>query len=95
MLKWAGIRVGQPLSISELRKAHQELRDTGLFRTVSFQTERFEDGQLILHIQLKERKSWLLLPRLNRNADGDVKFGIRLRMYNLRGADQTLEMLVQ
>ncbi len=83
------------MSIPELRKAHQELRDTDPFRTVKFQTERFEDALLILHILVQERKSWLLLPRLNRNADGDVKFGIRLRMYNLRDADQTLEMLVQ
>jgi len=44
---------------------------------------------------LEERRSWLLLPRLNRNAEGDVKIGLRLRMYNLRGADQTLEMLAQ
>ena len=95
VLKWAGIRRGQLLSIPLLKRARQELRDTDLFRTVSFQAERYEDGELTLHIMLEERRSWLLLPRLNRNADGDVKFGLRLRMYNLNGADQTLEMLAQ
>ncbi len=95
VLKWTDLSPGQVISIPLLKRARQELLDTDLFRTVGFQAERFEDGELTLHILLEERKSWLLLPRLNRNADGDVKTGIRLRMYNLRGADQTLEALVQ
>lgn len=95
ILKWAGIQPGQILNIPLLKHARQELRDTDLFRTVKFQAERYEDGKLILHILLEERRSWLLVPRLNRNADGDVKFGIRLRMYNLNGADQTLSFLAQ
>jgi len=95
ILKWADIRPGQTLSIPLLKHARQELRDTDLFRTIRFQAERFEDGELILHILLEERRSWLLVPRLNRNADGDVKFGIRLRMYNVNGADQTLSFLAQ
>ena len=36
-----------------------------------------------------------MLPRLSRNADGDVKTGLRLRMHNLNGADQTLRALVE
>ncbi len=78
-----------------LTRARQELRDTDLFKSVSFQTGRQENGDLVLHILLEERKYWLLLPRISRNSEGDVKTGFRLRMYNLRGADQTLEMLAQ
>lgn len=51
ILKWAGIQPGQILNIPLLKHAHQELRDTDLFRTVRFQAERFEDGELILHIR--------------------------------------------
>ena len=95
ILKWIKIVPGQPLTIAALNQARQELRDTGLFRQISFQAERFEDGELILHIILRERRFTLLLPRLSRNGDGDVKAGLRLRMYNLQGADRTLEMLAQ
>lgn len=93
--QWIGIRPGQVLSLPSLNRALQELRDTGLFRQISFQTERLENGELILHLLLEERKFWLLLPRINRNADGDVKAGFRLRMYNLQGADRTLDLLLQ
>ncbi len=95
IVKWTGIREGQKLTLPLLKQARQELRDTGLFREIRFQTERHEDGELTLHIFLRERKYWLLLPRLSRNGDGDVKAGFRLRMYNLNGADQTLDMLAQ
>ena len=93
--KWLGIEIGQELSKPLLNRAQQELRDTGLFREVYFQTERDENGELTLHVRLEERRVNLLLPRLSRNGDGDIKAGIRLRMYNLQGADQTLELLAQ
>jgi outer membrane protein assembly factor BamA len=95
ILKWTGLHSGQILSIDRLKFARQELRDTDLFKTITFQTERFENGELTLHIILDERRSWLLLPRASRNSDGDIKAGLRLRMYNLQGGDQTLEMLAQ
>ncbi len=95
ILKWMEIVPGQPLTIAALTRARQALRDTGLFREIRFQAERYEDGELILHLLLRERRFTLLLPRLSRNGDGDVKAGLRLRMYNLQGADRTLEMLVQ
>ena len=95
ILKWIGIRRGQLINISELNTAYQELLDTGLFKHINFQTERLENGELSLHIRLEEKNYWLLLPRINRNTEGDVKAGFRLRMYNLQGADQTLELLAQ
>lgn len=95
ILKWMEIQPGQVLSLPKLNYALQELRDTGLFRQISFRSERLENGELTLHVVVEERKSWLLLPRINRNADGDVKAGFRLRMYNLQGADRTLDLLVQ
>ena len=78
-----------------LDRSRQRLLDTGLYKTVTMQTELTADGELLLHIVLEEKRSWLLLPRLSRNVDGDIKLGIRLRMYNLNGADQTLQFLTQ
>jgi outer membrane protein assembly factor BamA len=95
LLQWAGLRVGQVLTIPLLNNALQELRDTDLFKTIRFQTESLENGELTLHIIVEERRYWLLLPRLSRNSDGDIKAGLRLRMYNLQGADRTLDILAQ
>jgi outer membrane protein assembly factor BamA len=95
IIQWSGLEEGQILTIPLLRHAEQELRDTDLFREIDFQVEHYENGEMILHILLRERKFWLLLPRVSRNGDGDVKAGMRLRMYNLNGADQTLEVLAQ
>ena len=95
ILKWAAIEPGMELTLPLLRKARQEIRDTDLFKTVTMQAERYENGELALHIIVEEKIFWLLYPRLSRNADGDVKVGIRLRVYNINGADQTLSVLAQ
>ena len=95
VLEWARIRPGDILTLPLLRRARQELLDTDLFRSVDLRAELYENGELSLHIVLHERRYWLLLPRLSRNADGDVKAGIRLRVYNLQGADRTLELMAQ
>ncbi|MDC1288077.1 BamA/TamA family outer membrane protein [Gammaproteobacteria bacterium] len=95
LIQWSELHIGQQLSLPVLNNALQELRDTDLFLDIQFQTERHENGELVLHIIVEERRYWLLLPRLSRNSEGDIKSGFRLRMYNLQGADQTLDLLAQ
>jgi len=95
LLKWSELHIGQKLTLPVLNKALQELRDTDLFRTIQLQTERYENGELILHIIVEEKRYWLLLPRVSRSSAGDIKSGFRLRMYNLQGADQSLNLLAQ
>jgi outer membrane protein assembly factor BamA len=95
VLEWADIHPGDILTLAKLNRARQELLDTDLFRAVHLQAERYENGELALRIIIVERHYWLLLPRLSRNADGDVKIGMRLRVYNLQGADRTLDLLLQ
>jgi len=95
ILKWSELSIGQKLTLPAINKALQELRDTDLFRTIQFQAERHENGELTLHIIVEERRYWLLLPRVSRNSEGDIKTGFRLRMYNLQGADRTLDLLAQ
>ena len=56
ILKWAGIQSGQILTIPMLNNALQELRDTGLFKDIQFQTERDEIGELTLRILLEEKQ---------------------------------------
>ena len=95
ILHWGGLQIGQTLTLPLLNNAMQELRDTDLFRKIDFQAERLENGELTLHILVEEKRYWLILPRLRRNSDGDVKTGFKLQMFNLQGADRTLNLLAQ
>lgn len=95
ILQWSELRVGQVLTLEALNNALQELRDRDLFKTIRFQTESLQNGEMTLHIIVEEKHYWLLLPRLRRNSEGDIKTGLNLRMYNLQGADRTLDILAQ
>lgn len=94
VLKWAELSVGSRASQSLLDRARQNILDTELFKDVSVELEPDADNAIV-HIRLEERKFTLLLPRLSRNADGDIKTGLRLRMHNIHGADQSLQLLVE
>jgi outer membrane protein insertion porin family len=89
------LAVGQIITIERLNYAMQQLRDTDLFKEIAFQTERLENGEITLHIIVEERFYWLLLPRLSRNSDGDIKAGGRLTINNLQGANHSLDILAQ
>ncbi len=93
--KWTNLGPGQILSRERLEAAHQELLDRGLFREIRFASERDAGGEVELRLDLVEKRYTLLLPRANRSNNGDVKFGFRLRMNNLQGADRSLQALVQ
>lgn len=94
ILKWANLQPGDVLTRETLRQAHQNILDTSLFKQVTLNT--FSEGERIgVDIKLEEKYFSLLLPRLSRNSNGDVKAGLRLRMHNIRGANQTLNMLVE
>jgi len=95
ILNESELYIGQQVTLPALNKALQELRDTDLFRTIQIQTERHENGELTLHIIVEERRYWLLLPRLSRNSDGDIKSGLRLLINNFQGTNQTLDLLAQ
>lgn len=89
------LAVGQIITLERLKYAMQELRDTDLFKEIMFQAEQFENGEITLHIIVEERFYWLLLPRVSRNSDGDIKAGARLQINNLRGANESLDILAQ
>lgn len=91
----SGLEAGQIITIERLQYAMQELRDTDLFKEIRFQAERLENGEVTLHIIVAERFYWLLLPRLSRNSDGDIKAGARLRVNNMLGANESLDILAQ
>ena len=94
ILKWANLRPGDLLTRQKLKLARQNILDTSLFKDVTIKTKTDGD-QVRVAIELEEKYFTLLLPRLGRNSNGDVKAGLKLRMHNIAGADQTLNMLVE
>ena len=94
VLKWAKITVGDFIGESELKQARQNILDTDLFKKVTLQTE-FRQSKKTLIIELEEKIYTLLLPRFSRNSDGGVKLGINLKLYNINGADQNLDLLAE
>ncbi len=94
VIVWSELKIGQILSRDILNLARQNILDIELFKQVSVETES-DDGQVIVNISLEEKYFTLVLPTLRRNADGDVKTGVRLKMHNLNGANQTLSALVE
>lgn len=94
ILKWANLRPGELLTREKLKLARQNILDTSLFKEVTIKTKAVED-QVRVAINLEEKRFTLLLPRLGRNSNGDVKAGLKLRMHNIAGANQTLNMLVE
>lgn len=94
ILKWAKLQPGDMLTRDSLKQARQNLLDTSLFKQIHL-TAISEGEMIAVNIEVEEKYFTLLLPRLGRNSNGDVKSGLRLRMHNIAGADQTLNMLVE
>ena len=75
-----------------LEQSRQAIMDLGLFESV--QTSVGPDtlgspNDLVLTITVVEKKhDWYVLPRINRNGDGDITLGVDLRMNNLHGKNQ-------
>lgn len=78
ILKWANIRPGELLTREKLKLARQNILDTSLFKEVTIKTRAVGD-QVQVAINLEEKYFTLLLPRLGRNSNGDVKAGLKLR----------------
>lgn len=94
ILKWSELRPGQVLTRADIKTAQQNILDTGLFKRVDINTIEYGE-QVQVNIDLEEKYYTLLLPRLSRNSNGDIKSGVKLNMHNIDGADQTLYLLVE
>lgn len=94
ILKWANLQPGDILTRDSLKQARQNILDTSLFKQVTLTT--ISEGESIgVDIEVEEKYFTLLLPRLSRNSNGDVKSGIKLRLHNIAGANQSLNLLVE
>ena len=94
VIRWSRIKIDQSLNQAMLDLARQRILNKELFKEVTVKAVASGDKVKIV-ITLVEKRYALILPRLSRNADGDIKVGLQLSMDNLNGGDQSLRVLVE
>ena len=82
------LRTGDEITERLIEQSRQAIMDLGLFRRVEILQEREGDVSRLI-VTVKEKKhDWYILPRIDRNADGDITLGMNLRAKNLNGLNQ-------
>lgn len=87
MLQEMLVGVGDPADPALIESSRQAIMDLELFKSVHTQLDSTPGGQVLL-ITVEEKYYTLPLPVLSRNADGDITYGVEMRMDNLGGLNQ-------
>ena len=88
------LREGDEITQELIDKSRQSIMELGLFKKVDV-VHREEDGINRLVVTLNEKKhDWYILPKLDRNADGDITLGINWRANNLNGLNQNSKLVI-
>lgn len=88
------LKVGDKLDQKALEVSRQAIMDLGLFRKVKIVEEPLE-GKFRLLVRVTEKEhDWYILPRIDRNADGDITLGVNWRANNLNGLNQSTGLTV-
>jgi len=77
-------QVGTDCSIDHIVDSIQSIMDLGLFKTVYAELSLTNQG-LQLQFTVKERVYFLLLPRISRTSDAELRGGVQLRFDNFLG----------
>ncbi len=83
------LRVGQRCSAEDLSNSRQAIMNTGLFQSVDVS---FDEDTKAVGFNVTERHYILPLPRISRNADGEVQLGGQLRFDNVRGLNHKFKL---
>ncbi|MBL1261525.1 MAG: BamA/TamA family outer membrane protein [Thiotrichaceae bacterium] len=91
MLQEMQVKAGDPVDLLLIENDRQAIMDLRLFKFVYADVIDIENRQ-VLQIMVSEKYYIFPLPRLNRSADGDISYGVRLKMDNLGGLNQRLRL---
>jgi len=94
VILWSRLEIGQPLDQEMLDRGRQLIFNKELFKEVRVDAVADGDKAKVI-ITLVEKRYTLILPRLSRNSDGDIKAGFQLSMDNLNGGDQSLRARIE
>ena len=87
-------KAGDRVTDEMIEQAAQPVKDLGLFESVEVMSATSPDGGLIVDIVVKEKRYTFILPKLNRNGDGDITTGLVWRSDNLFGLNQRSKFTV-
>lgn len=90
LLQEMTIQPGARARRADIEASRQAIMNLGIFKDVRAELEPV-DGRSVLTIAVVEKRYLLPLPRLNRNADGDISYGAQLRWDNAFGRNQQLK----
>lgn len=91
MLQEMLLRVGDPVDSAKIERSRQAIMDLELFQSVDTDLMDSEKGKILV-IKVVEKHYLFILPKLGRSGDGDIAYGAQLRIDNLAGLNQRLEM---
>ncbi len=77
-------QINTPCSIDQIVDSTQGIMDLGLFKSVYAELALKDDG-LQLQFTVKEKLYFLLLPRVSRTSDAEIRGGAQLRFDNFQG----------
>ena len=77
-------RINTPCSLDQIVDSTQSIMDLGLFRSVFAALSIVHDG-LQLQFTVKEKYYFLLIPRISRTSDAELRAGAQLRFDNFLG----------
>lgn len=84
------VKQGDVIDFNKIETSRQAIMDLKLFKAVKADILPTKGGA-ILQITVEEKFYVLPIPKLNRDGDGDIKFGGELRLDNINGQNQQLE----
>lgn len=91
MLQEMRVKVGEVVDLLRIEEDRQAVMDLGLFKLVYADVVEV-DGRQVLEITVSEKFYIFPLPKIDRSADGDISYGVRLKIDNLSGLNQRLRL---
>lgn len=88
------IHVGDPVSTRLIARSRQAILNLDLFQSVHTRLKAVAGGD-ILTITVRERYYILPIPRLSRDANGDLSYGGELRWDNIAGLNEYLDIVYE
>lgn len=88
------VQVGDIADADRIEQSRQAIMDLGLFKSVRAELLPGSQGTALL-ITVSEKYYILPVPKLNRNAEGDISYGMELRIDNLAGRNQLLKLIYE
>lgn len=90
MLQEMTFKAGDRTDRVAIEESRQAMMNLGIFKEVRAEVVPV-DGRTVLTIEVVEKRYLLPLPRLNRNADGDISYGAQMRLDNAFGRNQQIK----